>query len=219
MARPELEELYRILVDARFEFVPRGEVHLRTIYEIVKARHPDLCDDAYLCSMNCTHGYDSPEWQHVVRTALNEVKKRRGPVTTGSFRGMWLFGRVPGTPPASPMAEVVEGRALLRLHQLKERKPRIVRRKKRAVLAAAGRLLCEACGFDFAAVYGKLGDGFAECHHRLPLAALDGETPTRLDDLAIVCANCHRMLHRSRPMMSVEQLRAVIQSRRLPRGP
>jgi 5-methylcytosine-specific restriction protein A len=106
-----------------------------------------------------------------------------------------------------------EGRMLFRLHRQRERNPGLVRRKKRSVLATAGRLACEACFFDFAAVYGPLGDGFAECHHRTPLAALSGVTTTRLDDLAIVCANCHRMLHR-RPYHTVEQLREVVQGHR-----
>jgi hypothetical protein len=110
--------------------------------------------------------------------------------------------------------EIIEGRRLLKLHKFRERKLRIVIRKKKSVLKATGLLLCEACSFDFAAVYGKLGDGFAECHHRLPLAEYDAEAPTRLEDLAIVCANCHRMLHRSRPMMKVEELRSLILQRR-----
>jgi hypothetical protein len=113
--------------------------------------------------------------------------------------------------------ETIEGRHLLKLHKFRERKPRIVSRKKKSVLKATGLLLCEACGFDFAAVYGKLGEGFAECHHRLPLAESDAEAPILLEDLAIVCANCHRMLHRSRPMMKVEDLRSLILQRRAER--
>jgi hypothetical protein len=111
-------------------------------------------------------------------------------------------------------AEIIEGRRLLKLHKFTERKTQIVRRKKKAVLAATGRLVCEACDFDFVIEYGKLGEGFAECHHRSPLAELDGEAPTRLEDLAIVCSNCHRMLHRSRPMLRVEELRSVVRQRR-----
>lgn len=210
MARAELESLYRILVDARFEFIPRGEFHLREIYAIVKDRYPELCDDTYLCSTNCKSGYNSPEWKHVVRTGLNEMKKRNEPISTGVARGMWRFGTTSITLPVAGLEEVAEGRTLIRIHKLKERKPQIIRRKKRAVLDATGRLLCESCNFDFAAVYGKIGEGFAECHHRAPLAELDGTTPTRLADLAIICANCHRMLHRSHPMMSVEELRLHI---------
>ena len=129
---------------------------------------------------------------------------------------MWVFGDL-ASPTAASEYETIEGRGLLELHKTKERKPQIIRRKKQEVLDATCRLLCEACDFDFEAVYGELGEGFAECHHRLRLADLDGETPTRLEDLAIVCSNCHRILHRSRPMMKVEDLRALVLHRRVER--
>ncbi len=64
---------------------------------------------------------------------------------------------------------VAEGRELLRRHRVRERSPRLVTKKKRDVLAKTGRLECEVCRFDFAAVCGPLGDGFAECHHTQPL--------------------------------------------------
>jgi len=45
-------------------------------------------------------------------------------------------------------------------------------------------------------VYGELGAGFAEVlHHLRPLAEMDGPVETMLDDPAVVCVNCHRMLH------------------------
>ncbi|HEY1013855.1 MAG TPA: HNH endonuclease [Herpetosiphonaceae bacterium] len=101
-----------------------------------------------------------------------------------------------------------EGRVLTRLHLLRERNQTLVQTKKQQVLAQTGRLACEACTFDFAARYGDLGQGFAECHHLLPLAQLQPATRTRLADLAIVCANCHRMLHRARPVLTLPALRA-----------
>jgi 5-methylcytosine-specific restriction protein A len=103
-----------------------------------------------------------------------------------------------------------EGEILTRLHLARERNRTAVERKKEQVRAATGRLACEVCSFDFAAVYGTLGEGFAECHHTRPLAELPGLRVTRLSDLALVCANCHRMLHRSRPVLSIEGLRAAI---------
>lgn len=219
MARPELEELYRILIESRFDFVPAGEVHLRDIYKIVKERSAELCDDSYLCSENCKSGYTSPEWKHTVRTALDQMKKHGQFVSNGSTRGMWLFGDSASSPTALSEFEAMEGRILLRLHRIKERKPRMIRHKKQVVLAATGRLICEVCDFDFVSFYGKqLGEGFAECHHRIPLAELVEESLTRLEDLAIVCANCHRMLHRSQPMVSVEQLRSLVLTRRLDRS-
>jgi 5-methylcytosine-specific restriction enzyme A len=103
--------------------------------------------------------------------------------------------------------EFPEGRVLTTLHKRRERNTAAVRRKKQSVLAATGSLACEVCNFDFESVYGELGRGFAECHHTMPLSELTATGATRLSDLAIVCANCHRMIHQSRPVMSVEELR------------
>ena len=106
-----------------------------------------------------------------------------------------------------------EGEVLLRLHRLREREPRAVRAKKQSVLRHTGRLACEVCGFDFGAAYGELGHGFAECHHTTPLHMAVGGRSTRLADLAIVCANCHRMLHRARPLLDVAELARLLAHR------
>lgn len=111
--------------------------------------------------------------------------------------------------PVDNEAEAIEGRLLFRQHRARERDPEITRRKKASAMERFGRLACEVCDFDFAAACGQLGEGFIECHHRLPLATADMRT-TRLDDLALVCPNCHRMLHRSRPALTVEALKELI---------
>ena len=100
-----------------------------------------------------------------------------------------------------------EGRARYRHHRVTERSPLLRRAKIQAVLASGRSLSCEACGFDFEARYGPLGRGFVECHHRVAIAA-GGERETSLDDLVLLCANCHRMIHRTVPMASVEDFRA-----------
>jgi len=99
-----------------------------------------------------------------------------------------------------------EGGVLYRLHILKERNSRLIKRKKQSVLRSRGKLKCEVCSFDFERFYGAIGTGFAECHHHLPLASSMQARFSRLSDLAIVCANCHRMLHRTKPWMSLNQL-------------
>ena len=106
--------------------------------------------------------------------------------------------------------EFQEGQLLTRLHLTRERNRALVERKREQVLAETGRLVCEACDFDFARVYGSLGKGFAECHHVVPLSELPGIRTAHLTDLAIVCANCHRMLHRARPVRTIRELRTVI---------
>jgi hypothetical protein len=214
MARQDLTELYGILMDSRFEFMGQGEVSLATIYSTVKARYPELCDDSYLCSVNCQSGHNQPEWRHIVRTALTDLKKRGQGVISGSRHRSWLIGwsTQAGTTPGPE--EFAEGSELRVLHRRKERNRKAVQRKKEQVLAAHGRLCCEVCDFDFQAVYGSLGEGFAECHHRVPLSELSAGHKTKLSELAIVCANCHRILHRCRRMMSIEELRVVVLLRR-----
>ncbi|MFD9319621.1 HNH endonuclease [Streptomyces sp. NPDC060053] len=89
-----------------------------------------------------------------------------------------------------------EGQLLSRWALHRERNKHLRERKIQAVLEEGIPLQCEVCSFDFAAAYGELGDGYIEVHHRLPLH-ISGVTETRIADLALLCANCHRMCHRS----------------------
>ena len=102
-----------------------------------------------------------------------------------------------------------EGKGRLVQHLLRERDPRLVRAKKKTVLNAKGRLECEACDFDFSIVYPGLGEKFCEVHQRISLgnSSKRESTTTSLEDLAILCSNCHRMIHRTKPMESVPTFR------------
>ncbi|NJD67095.1 MAG: hypothetical protein C3F12_08145 [Candidatus Methylomirabilota bacterium] len=56
-----------------------------------------------------------------------------------------------------------------------------------------------ACGFDFSEVYGHRGEGYIEVHHALPVSELGGAASVNPEtDMVVVCANCHRMIHRRR---------------------
>lgn len=92
--------------------------------------------------------------------------------------------------------EFEEGRKIeiLRRHKFYERDPKAI---KSAKLKAKneGRLFCEVCGFNFETTYHLLGEGYIECHHKMPIAT-GGIRKTKVGDLGIVCSNCHRMLHR-----------------------
>jgi 5-methylcytosine-specific restriction endonuclease McrA len=95
-------------------------------------------------------------------------------------------------------------------HFSRERRPEIVSAKKAQVLKKTGRLKCEVCGFDFQERYGAIGEGFCEVHHKVPLSSLNEETETKLQDLSILCSNCHRMIHRTKPMSDVNEFKATI---------
>jgi 5-methylcytosine-specific restriction protein A len=120
-----------------------------------------------------------------------------------------------GTPVASldedtdDGAEAEEGRLLTALHRRRERNRKIVEKKKQQALRQGGILACEVCGFDFRVAYGERGEGFIECHHTKPVSESAGQK-TRLTDLALVCANCHRMIHARRPWLSIDELRALL---------
>lgn len=67
---------------------------------------------------------------------------------------------------------------------------------------------CKVCGLCFGDAYGSLGEGFIHVHHLKPLASADLHyfvDPVR--DLVPVCPNCHAMLHREMPPLTVQQLR------------
>ena len=104
-----------------------------------------------------------------------------------------------------------EGKSFERRHLIRERDPLARRRKISHARHSLGHLRCEACGFDFEATYGDRGHDFIECHHRNPLSVI-GPTKTALTDLALLCSNCHRMIHRYRLWLTIEQLTELIQS-------
>lgn len=101
----------------------------------------------------------------------------------------------------------VEGRRKLVMHIVRERNQALVASKK----ASAATHACEICGFDSMKMY---GEDYCEVHHLTPLAQLVDDTETTLDDLAIVCANCHRIIHLMMPPMDIVELRNRINRRR-----
>lgn len=92
-----------------------------------------------------------------------------------------------------------------RWHKRSERNPSLARAAKRHHGTT-----CAVCGFNFEETYGELGAGFIEAHHLTPFAQLQGR-PTQLNpatDFAVVCPNCHRMLHRQTPPLTPHDLRS-----------
>ena len=106
----------------------------------------------------------------------------------------------------------MEGRRRLISHLQRERNPSLVRKKKRQ----AESLHCEVCGFSFARAYGKLAETYCEVHHLIPLAEAEQIVTTRLEDLAILCANCHRVVHLRYPPYRLEDVIGMLRYRKAP---
>ena len=101
-----------------------------------------------------------------------------------------------------------EGGVKVRVLKVPERNPKL----RQKALDIHG-LHCQVCGFDFEATYGTWGKGFAEVHHVIPLHSYKGDkTVTNpKNDLAVVCSNCHKMIHRKRNItLSLDELRAKL---------
>ena len=103
-----------------------------------------------------------------------------------------------------------EGKLVERKHKSRERNQALVAAAKDVFLKNNEKLHCEICGFDFETKYGIRGRGYIEAHHTIPVSDMEPGQKTRLEDIALVCSNCHRMLHRSRPWLEMEQLRKLV---------
>ena len=123
-------------------------------------------------------------------------------------------GQIENLPDIDLSNSALEGNPRLAAHLQRERSASLVKAKKNAVKKLTGKLCCEACGFDFEERYGDYGEDFCEVHHLLPLSMTDGVVKINLGDLAIVCSNCHRVIHRSIPILTIAKIRKILKSRR-----
>jgi 5-methylcytosine-specific restriction protein A len=83
--------------------------------------------------------------------------------------------------------------------------------KARELCVAKYGYLCSVCNINFEDIYGELGQKFIHVHHLIPISKLKKSyqiDPIR--DLRPVCPNCHAMLHKKNPPLSIENLKNII---------
>ena len=70
---------------------------------------------------------------------------------------------------------------------------------------------CAVCGMNFEDVYGELGHHYIEVHHTTPVSTMKEGYVFNVDrDLVPLCSNCHSMVHRQDPPLSVDQLKEIL---------
>lgn len=81
--------------------------------------------------------------------------------------------------------------------------------RKQALAKANGS--CAVCKTDFKKVLNGKGTRVLHVHHLRQMASSDAPRITKLSDLAVVCANCHMLIH-SNPTKAIpiEKLRSVL---------
>lgn len=123
-----------------------------------------------------------------------------------------LFGMVValiGVEEARSVAGEAEGQAVQSLVTRYERK--LVNRE--ACIQLKG-TRCLACGFDFEAAYGPIGANYIEVHHTTMVSQLGAGYRINVEtDLEPLCANCHAMVHRENPPISIQRLQEIIAQR------
>lgn len=103
-----------------------------------------------------------------------------------------------------------EGKTYDRIHRSYERNYKLIKKVKKEAIKKNGSLKCEICNFDFLKTYGKIGEGYIEAPHIIPLSQLAIETQSKESDIALVCANCHRMLHRGKEWFDIDEIKKLV---------
>lgn len=126
---------------------------------------------------------------------------RLWPTTTGDIEGMQLEEAEPD----------YEGAVRQKFVNYYERQPRL-----RARAVALHGTICKGCGFNFRELYGERGADYIEVHHLKPISSLGGaELVDPKTDMTVLCANCHRIVHRRTQVLTLEELRELVGGRRV----
>ena len=105
---------------------------------------------------------------------------------------------------------VEEGKTVQKTVQLRERSQKL---RDAAIkhFTVNGEIKCSICQFEFAKTFGEYGNGYIEIHHKKPIYeyeenGINAVLSSAIDNLAPVCANCHRMLHHKKGITFEEVL-------------
>ena len=103
-----------------------------------------------------------------------------------------------------------EGKVVERIHKTRERNRQVIKTAKDNFKKKHGSLFCQICKFDFEKVYKKIGKDFIEGHHTIAVCDMAPEDKTKPEDIAMLCSNCHRMIHKKRPWLTMKELTKLI---------
>ena len=120
-------------------------------------------------------------------------------------RVLWRFVEQEDVTTGTAVAPLMEGGKKAKRVSVTERNPEARRRCLDHYKA-----VCSVCTLSFAERYGPIGAGFMHVHHLTLVSTLSEETEVDpIVDLRPVCPNCHAMLHRRKPPLSIQELRAM----------
>jgi len=105
--------------------------------------------------------------------------------------------------------EVDEGGLSVRTHIYRERNSAAAKKLKKKALEAKC-VTCSGCKINYYDVYGNLAISLIECHHLIPLSSAKHTGTTKSSELALLCANCHRLVHSRREPLTLDELHLIL---------
>ena len=117
-----------------------------------------------------------------------------------------------GSSKANSHNNYAEGRRQERETYFFTRNPRLIKEAKKI-----HGYRCQACSFKFKDKYGKFGQNFIECHHENVLSERpeqdwNNDVKTSINDVKVLCSNCHRMIHHKRPALTFQELLRLLKN-------
>lgn len=178
--------------------------------EAIRKKHPELAAAIQTHGDEIKKSINSTE----IRTATDRIielqAKIFGMTNAGSAIKLEEAALLPETELEADIVGV-EGRMLTRIHYYKERDRTFTANAKKYYKSKnSGKLTCEACGLDPSALYGSVGERCIEGHHKIPIEELQPDSVTRVDDMAMVCASCHRIIHSRKPCLTIAEVRELL---------
>jgi hypothetical protein len=173
-------------------------------------------------------GYDHPQYENygekliwAGKFAIDFSKTKTFQQYWPESESLWIISGLcwTGTTPPKPELEPTdieeiesfpEGAEKRRMHLIRERNQAVRKKAKELGLKHDPMLRCQVCGFSFIEKYGEHGRGFIEAHHTQPIASLKSGSRTRVEDIALICGNCHRMVHHGNRTLTIYELRNML---------
>jgi hypothetical protein len=177
--------------------------------ELIAKSYPEIADAISGHAEKIMAGINSAEIRKSANLFISAQVKYFGMSNAGSAINLIHFDSLPKTDLEEDITGK-EGRILTRVHAYKERDKKFAARaKKYYKIKNGGNLWCVACDLKPELQYNDRGERCIEAHHKIPIEELQPDSIVRVDDVAMVCANCHRVIHSQKPCLTIEEVRAL----------
>jgi hypothetical protein len=154
-------------------------------------------------------GVNSSDIRKAADIYISVQAEHFGMTNSGSATNLIHFESLPETDLEDEITGK-EGRMLTRIHAYKERDRKFsARAKKYYKMKNGGQLWCVACDLKPETLYDERGERCIEAHHKIPIEELQPDSIVHVDDMAMVCASCHRVIHSRKPCLTIEEVRAL----------